>query len=276
MGSDDGRVVILHLPCKLACAWEDYDAANDGSDQLQADHDKICFKPEKIRSIFEPVVSQVLALIEGQLQSVPGCKAILAVGGFAQSPYVMKRIRQAFGHRVPNITSPPDPGAAICQGAVLCGLDPGIIISRVSWKTYGVRIYYPFNRNKHPLSKLVHAGGKAYCADVFSKFVEIDQEVGVDEKVSRTYYTMYPNQEVVTFTLHCSDEKDPAYTTDPGVSEVGIFSLNLVNGCYNIGKDLECTIRFGRTLVEVSATTVNLSGGDLETAQSFTFSSSSQ
>lgn len=273
--SDNGRTVIFHVPCKLAWAWEAYDEAN-GNDLLEGDYDKICFTAQDMRAIFQPVVSEILDLIDGQLQRIPGCKAILAVGGFSQSPYVMKCIRHKFGNRVESITSPPDPGAAICQGAVLFGLNPGIIMSRVARKTYGVKVCCPFDERKHPPSKLFHVQKVAYCSDVFSKFVEIDQEVEVDEEVSRLFETVHPKQEAVSIILLSSDSRDPAYTTDPGVTVDGKFLLNLVNGSFILGQELEITMRFGRTSIEVCAKTVDLQGGDLEATQAFTFSSSLQ
>jgi hypothetical protein len=68
------------------------------------------------------VVDRVVQLIEEQLEGVDGgCAAMLVVGGFAASPYLMKRIKLAFSERVPLIWQPPQSGSAILEGAVLYG-----------------------------------------------------------------------------------------------------------------------------------------------------------
>ena len=57
-----------------------------------------------------------------QLDAVEGgCDTMLVVGGFAASPYLMKRINEQFGSRVPHIWQPPQSGSAIVEGAVLYG-----------------------------------------------------------------------------------------------------------------------------------------------------------
>ena len=59
-------------------------------------------------------------------------------GGFVGSPYLMDRIRARFAGVVSKIISPPNPGSAVCEGAVMLALNPGTFLSRVAKKTYGM------------------------------------------------------------------------------------------------------------------------------------------
>ena len=53
----------------------------------------------EIKEIFEPVVQEVLLLIEGQIKAVKmPVKAVLLVGGFGQNAYLRDRIRQKIGN----------------------------------------------------------------------------------------------------------------------------------------------------------------------------------
>jgi molecular chaperone DnaK (HSP70) len=113
---------------------------------------------ETIKSIFEPVVQRILHLIKAQLDNAQGtCFAMFLVGGFSESKYLQKRIKQEFSHRINNISVPIQPMAAIARGAVIYGLsiiskglndlnDVGnndnfkcVISSRVLKYTYGIK-----------------------------------------------------------------------------------------------------------------------------------------
>ena len=76
-----------------------------------------------MEGIFDPVVDKVLQLIQKQLEaSVGNCKALMVVGGFSQSPYLMAKIRDRFMGWVPGIVNPADHGAAVLKGAALLAL----------------------------------------------------------------------------------------------------------------------------------------------------------
>ncbi len=68
------------------------------------------------------VVDRILETIEDQLRGVPGgCSAMLVVGGFASSPYLMKRVKASFSSRVPLVWQAPQAGSAVLEGAVMFG-----------------------------------------------------------------------------------------------------------------------------------------------------------
>lgn len=62
---------------------------------------------ELLLYIFDPIVNQVLDLIEHQLKQSPVLEAIFLVGGFGQSNYLFRRIEEQFAHRVGMIGVPP-------------------------------------------------------------------------------------------------------------------------------------------------------------------------
>ena len=52
----------------------------------------------EMKTIFDPVVDEVLKLVKGQIEATKSSvKAILLVGGFGQSPYLHKRICEVVG-----------------------------------------------------------------------------------------------------------------------------------------------------------------------------------
>ncbi|KAL8715916.1 MAG: hypothetical protein Q9220_000583 [cf. Caloplaca sp. 1 TL-2023] len=79
-----------------------------------------------IHAIFEPVVKEVIALVNGQIDATKAkVKAVLMVGGFGQSGYLRDRIRQAIGPRnIEVMQSPNGSGRSpIVLGYLLTGTD---------------------------------------------------------------------------------------------------------------------------------------------------------
>ena len=61
----------------------------------------------EIKDIFEPVISEILSLIQDQIQqTAKKVKLILLVGGFGKSIYLKSRIEEAFGPEIAVKSSP--------------------------------------------------------------------------------------------------------------------------------------------------------------------------
>jgi hypothetical protein len=120
----------LQLHPKLAVKWEEFEKER-GNAALD-DSYVVELTEQDLKAIFDPVVNEILELIDAQLTQVPHIKVMFVVGGFAGSPYLMRRIRARFKGKVTHIVSPPNPGSAIAEGAVALALHPEAIVSRVS------------------------------------------------------------------------------------------------------------------------------------------------
>ena len=121
----------------------------DIKETLEKDEWVIEIDFESMKSIFEPVVQKILNLIRAQLcNTQETCSAMFLVGGFSESKYLQKRIKQEFSLRVNNISVPTQPIAAISRGATIYGLTISsdkvkcVISSRVLKYTYGTSIMY--------------------------------------------------------------------------------------------------------------------------------------
>jgi molecular chaperone DnaK (HSP70) len=83
---------------------------------------RFALKASDVKKIFEPVVLEVIRLVEDQITaSNVSVQAILLVGGFGSSNYLKERLRIAIDSSV-RIVQPPNAWQAIVQGAVLKGL----------------------------------------------------------------------------------------------------------------------------------------------------------
>ncbi|KAF9104975.1 hypothetical protein BGX27_009856 [Mortierella sp. AM989] len=176
--------------------------------------------------VFDPVVNQVLGLVDGQLNQAQQCSAIFLVGGFGSSPYLHKRVQQEFESRVPLIRYPPRPDLAVVRGAVYHGLTHKPIQARVARRWYGVDTTRPYKAGD-PVEKKYMQDGKYRVRDGFSVFVRPGQSIGVDECISKKYVThKYP--EPLSSPLYVYNGEDqPDFVDSPGVQKLCDFTIPL-------------------------------------------------
>ena len=78
--------------------------------------------------MFEPVLNDICKLIETVLAKIECSKirAILLVGGFAESEYLLQRIKDTFGKEI-DVKRSSTPTFSVVKGAVLCGQQERLI-----------------------------------------------------------------------------------------------------------------------------------------------------
>ncbi|KAG0011384.1 Heat shock 70 kDa protein 12A [Podila clonocystis] len=184
---------------------------------------------EMRREVFDPVVDDVLRLIQHQLQQTNfNCQAIFMVGGFGCSGYLHTRVRAEFGHQVGLIAIPPRAELAVVRGAALAGITPRMVAARVARRWYGVDSLMAFEPSMDPPHRRVYdREGLPRAKDRFSVYVSPGQQIGVDECISKRYVTyQYPNP--VNSPLYaCSSPHLPRYVDSPQVEKIGDFLIPL-------------------------------------------------
>ncbi|KAI9277976.1 hypothetical protein BC943DRAFT_364059 [Umbelopsis sp. AD052] len=211
---------------------------------------------EELRDyVFEPVVSQVLALIDGQLNQSPNLEAIFLVGGFGQSNYLFRRVEEVFANRVGMIGVPPRGELAVVRGAVYFGLNPQIVTERVSRRTYGVETRMLYQPGLDPIEySVVGADNRLFCRQRFSVYVHKGQSVKVDECISKNFVISYPNDTDSDLYAFDGDGPAPRLTTHHLVKKVSQFPIRMpsLDGV-KPGDKVNMTIRmfFGLTEIKI-------------------------
>jgi len=178
--------------------------------------------PEAMKRLFNPTVERIKTTI-GEVLNSPDVKDIqylFLVGGFAESPILQHEIRRAFSS-ILKVIIPQDVSLTILKGAVLFGLDPTIVNVRRSRLTYGVSVLNRFISDYHPIEKRIVKDNVEWCADIFDKFVLVDQSIGLGDIVIRKYTPARHNQAQCIISFYCSESDKPVYVTDPGVRKIG-------------------------------------------------------
>ncbi|KAA8913169.1 hypothetical protein FN846DRAFT_916415 [Sphaerosporella brunnea] len=108
---------------------------------------------EDVKGIFDPVVDPIVKLVTHQVQSVQrkgyNVKAILLVGGFGSSAYLLQRLQNTrYGGKVLQVLQPPNARTAIARGALMRGLDGSVVKEKRSRRHYGFEVQAPFIADK--------------------------------------------------------------------------------------------------------------------------------
>ncbi|KAI9271857.1 hypothetical protein BDA99DRAFT_433705 [Phascolomyces articulosus] len=221
------------------------------SDNGSLDEGVIELKAQELKEyIFDPVVDKVLSLIERQYQQIPDGQLnfLFLVGGFGSSRYLYERIRRVFqGTRVNQIICPAERAAlAVVRGAAYYGIDPQVVVSRVSRRTYGITAAMPYEESIDPPSKrVVRANGNVQCLTRFFPYVNKNDELPVDYDIQQPMYITYGTIESTNIMLFATENDIiPRYHDEPGVHRVANISIPIPNIPHmNTGEHLYFNVR---------------------------------
>ena len=255
-----GESTDINLPNKVVAEWEKFDQRMGNPPRDSYDDLEISY--QEMQSIFDPVIEQNMQLIAHQLAQVKGVKVLVVVGGFAGSPYLMERIRESFGKIVPQIISPPNPGSAVCQGAVMLALNPDTVVSRVCKKTYGIEFTPTFDKKRDLPKYKIKVDGVSKCSNRFEIYVKKGDKVDVDACISRNFSPLHRGQKAIKFQLFSSYETDPRYTVGDGVRKEGEIEIDIsMDMKLDKARTVKVSLFFGGSSMEIKAEAVNFSAG---------------
>ncbi|KAG1140410.1 hypothetical protein G6F37_001775 [Rhizopus arrhizus] len=244
----------LNIPASI-----DISQLNDEDGCL--DEGTLALRADELRDkVFEPVVQRVLALIEKQLAQVPdqNVSCIFLVGGFGSSNYLFQRVQETFQNRAKQILCPPRAPLAVVRGAVYSGLNPRLITSRVSRRTYGINAGLPFDESRDPLSsRVVRPDGTIRCTTRFLVFVKKGDVIPVDHCIKEKMFVYYGTIKATDIMLYASEEDhEPRYYDEPGIKQVAAISVPIPYMPHVAhGERVAYTVRmyFGLTEIRIEA-----------------------
>ncbi|KAG7265232.1 hypothetical protein CRUP_005435, partial [Coryphaenoides rupestris] len=167
--------------------------------------------PDAMNALFKPTIDHIIQHLSER----------------HQSPLLQQAVQEALRGRGGRVIIPHDVGLTILKGAVLFGLDPGVIKVRRSPLTYGVGVLNRFVEGKHPADKLLVRDGTRWCTDVLDTFIAADQSVALGELVKRSYTPARPSQRVIVIHVYCSERENAAFISEPGVRKCGTLRLDV-------------------------------------------------
>ncbi|KAF8970592.1 hypothetical protein BDZ97DRAFT_1790034 [Flammula alnicola] len=187
------------------------------------------------REVFDPVVNEVLQLIEEQIARVDQpIHALLLVGGFAGSEYLKQRVQDQFGSRIRTIARPPDADTATLRGAAAYGLARRPLVSSViAPRSYLMKVKLPAEQedwSKRPAYIRNNDAGVAICENRLQYLVSKGAILRKGQRLTTKFCKFSQSAQDSSFvaTLYTSDsDKMMRYTDEGETNELCKWTVDL-------------------------------------------------
>lgn len=212
--------------------------------------DKLRIDSSIVQEWFDGPVSSLISHMKDLLRDprMRNVSAILLVGGFGESRYVQKRLRDAFQNKTLIVSN--EAGLVVMKGAVRFGHDDSIVDTRVMAYSYGIRGSTTYDKRRHPESSLVVDNGKEKVRNAFMSFIAANEEANVGHEVTKGCSRgKHPNFTI--FSVFRSRSADPIFCTDPGCERIGVLKVFHWDGETKADKKMDVTFIFGETELRV-------------------------
>jgi len=230
--------------------------------QWDEDEEAVVIPSAVMRKLFQPVVDQIIHVIEDVLQA-PACKPIkniFMVGGFSQCKLLFNAVKKHFSSKATVSTGPPgtSPIYSVLYGSVKFGRHHDMVRSRIMNQTLGIETWDEFLPQKHATSKkYTDANGKCYCKEIFTKFVQAGQSISTQHSTStKQVFEPIPNENnSCCIKIYGSYEENPKYIDDMSSYLVGTFTLeNLPSPRSGVSQEVTVHMDVRGTEIIVTAT----------------------
>ncbi|CAB5125189.1 actin-like ATPase domain-containing protein [Rhizophagus irregularis] len=220
-------------------------------DKLEEEDWIIDIEYDDVKNMFDPAIQTIIRLIDAQLNSVPPnkVKAMFLVGGFSESPYLTRRIKESFEDRVQTIAFPRNPIAAIVKGAVSYGLNMQVIESRIIPWTFGIEVKGHFDENNDPIRLRTH-DGRIWRFDIL---VSKGESLKLNEERGKEYKPFQDNQEAIVFKVLYSKIKYPRYPSQNNVEVLGELRILLPDIHLGRNRPIEFSLKFAKEEIKAAA-----------------------
>ena len=178
---------------------------------------------------------------------------LIFVGGYCANEVLISKIKNNLGEKY-NYIQPNNPSLAIMEGALLFGLNPGIIHTRLAKYTLGLECRTTWDDKIHSKGgekQFDEENKEWYCKNIFSKLIEVNQKLNYNESLPpRTYYTTVPRKSSLIF--YKSLKPNPLFTSEKGVEKITGCELDSKKD-YPIGEKITIYVYCGGTCLDVKA-----------------------
>ncbi|CAJ0758610.1 17136_t:CDS:2 [Entrophospora sp. SA101] len=222
-------------------ALKDY-ITKDISDKLRKEDWLLEITYEDVLAMFDPVINRIIRLIRNQLTaSKEKCSALFLAGGFSESPYLISKIKNAFGSTVSIISVPQNPISAVVRGGVIYGLNTKAIATRQLTLNYEWVTGDPIERKTED--------DHIYKFDCLAKR---GIEYSPTQGFPGTYYPVYAHQKGIEFEVYATPRNNQKFCDEPGMELIGKLYIKLPDE-YSVDRPVEFTLMFGELLINATA-----------------------
>ncbi|CAJ0827617.1 8083_t:CDS:10 [Entrophospora sp. SA101] len=210
---------------------------DDIKEEMEQEDWLLEIKYEDVRKMFDPVIEKIIRLIRNQLtSSKEKCSAMFIVGGFAESPYLVSKVKEAFN-----------------SAGVIYGLNKKTIATRQLKLNYGVQVYPLWKKGVDPKKRMT-AEGRIYK---FNCLAYRGKEYSPDKPFSSTYYPVYPDQTGINFKVYATARHNQRFCDEPGMKPIGELYVELPDVESKLDRPVFFSLMFGESLITATAQNKN-------------------
>ena len=231
----------------------------NGSLEWDDNEDGIVIPREIMLGFFKPVFDQIIQHIDIVLKA-PECKSenvtkIILVGGFAVNQQLYDVIHKHFPSYA--LEKGQNPLLSVLFGAIKFGKNHDIIRSRIMRQTIGIETWDVFVSDYHDEKRKRQVQGKSLCANVFTKFFEVNERISAGNCGKELTTTPASDeQDVCVINIYSSYDKETKYVDDINCFVLGTLEVKGLPGPQsNLSRQIK--IRIDATGPQISVTATN-------------------
>jgi len=187
------------------------------------------------REVFDPVVNQVLELIEEQMKKIDQrLDCLLLVGGFSGSEYLFNTVKERFGAKIRVIARPPDCDTATLRGAAQYGLARRPLVSSIiAPHSYMMKVKLPADPEdqlKRPAYIRENDAGVPICENRLQYLVVKGAILRKGQRIKSKYckFSQSAQDRMFVATLYTSElDKIMRYTDEGETTELCRWTVDL-------------------------------------------------
>ena len=200
----------------------------------------------------EIIVDNTVNYIYEIIDHVKNINSIIYAGSVSKNPYIISMIQNQLPNNINHCVT-PHPVLAVARGAVMFGMNPLVINSRVARFNIGIKISEDWNYLKHSkrqdLKYFCTYEKKYKCRNIFSPIILKNKNITIDNWVSKNYSLLASNCSVVFMK---TDYDNALYTDDldKKCEKFGEINFNAGKEYDENDKDLIVKLKLGGTFID--------------------------
>ncbi|KAL6455375.1 hypothetical protein MHYP_G00361850 [Metynnis hypsauchen] len=256
--------VLVQCPYSLqqiASKVDDIEDYFEGNSDVEWESGQILLSGAKLKALHEDSIRGIESLMKEILKNPTlNIRYIFLVGGFALSPYVNRFVKEKFGSKC-QVLCPVDAQMAVVNGAVMFGIMPNMVESRISVFTYGITVVHLFDESKHKgKSKYVSNDGVQFCDVCFHCLVKKNESIPFDEAEQYIFNPLEIDQSEMPFSFYCTEKETAEFVDEEGVMKIGSLTVSMPKISQGRNRSVILEIKFGFT--EMQATAIDVDSGE--------------
>ena len=178
---------------------------------------------------------------------------VIFVGGYSSNKLLTSKISLELNEYIGFFLKPSNPYLSIVEGAVLFGINPNIIETRIAKYTIGMETRNKWNEEKYSQNgiKFFDENSKKWlCDKCFRKFIEVGQKLQINEEIPPGSFSMAGSR-IATLQFFKSLKPNPLFTFEEGVEKIAECELDAEKD-YPVGeRSFKIYMKLSGTFIDV-------------------------